>query len=120
MIAKPNKNEIRKNRHLRIRTNLKGTKDRPRLSVYRSTSHIYAQIIDDTTGKTLVSCSTIAKGVDVKKLTKTEAAKKIGQELAAKAKKAKINKIAFDRGGYLYTGRVKALADGAREEGLVF
>jgi len=120
MIAKPNKNEIRKKRHLRIRTGLKGTAGRPRLSVYRSTSHIYAQIIDDTTGKTLVSCSTIAKGFNIKGLNKVDAAKKVGAEVAARAKKAKIGKVVYDRGGYLYTGRVKALADGAREGGLDF
>jgi len=120
MIARPNKNEIRKNRHLRIRTNLSGSKDRPRLNVYRSTSHIYAQIIDDTKGVTLVSCSTVAKGINVKGLTKAAAAKKIGVEVAARAKKAGIKKVVYDRGGYLYTGRVKALADGAREGGLDF
>ncbi|MCL2556188.1 MAG: 50S ribosomal protein L18 [Firmicutes bacterium] len=120
MIAKPNKNEIRKNRHLRIRTNLSGTTDRPRLSIYRSTSHIYAQIIDDSKGITLVSCSTIAKGINVKGLTKADAAKKVGQEVAVKAKKEGIKKVVYDRGGYLYTGRVKALADGARDGGLDF
>jgi len=120
MIAKPNKNEIRKKRHLRIRTNLVGTTARPRLSVYRSTSHIYAQIIDDSKGVTLVSCSTIAKGINLKGLKKSDAAKKVGQEVAARAKKAGITQVVYDRGGYLYTGRIKALADGAREGGLDF
>ncbi|MCL2821638.1 MAG: 50S ribosomal protein L18 [Firmicutes bacterium] len=120
MISQPNKNEIRKKRHLRIRTRLSGTAARPRLSVYRSTTHIYAQIIDDTQGKTLVSCSTIAKGVKTKGQNKSAAALTVGKELAARAKKAGISAVVFDRGGYLYTGRVKALADGAREGGLDF
>jgi len=120
MITKPNKNENRKKRHLRIRTHLKGTAERPRLNVYRSSSHIYAQIVDDTKGITLASASTVAKGVRVKGLNKTEAASKIGQEVAKRAIKAGIKTVVFDRGGYLYTGRVKSLADGAREAGLSF
>ena len=120
MIVKANKNETRKRRHTRVRASVSGTKARPRLNVYKSLSHIYAQIIDDVAGVTLVSASTIAKGVDVKKLSKSDAAKAVGKELAARAKKAKISTVVFDRGGYLYTGRVKALADGAREGGLVF
>ncbi len=120
MIKKINKNEIRVKRHKRIRSSLAGTAARPRLSVYRSTAHIYAQIIDDETGKTLVSSSTIAKGVDVKGKTKTEAACVVGADVAKKAIAAGISEIVFDRGGYLYTGRVKALADAAREAGLKF
>jgi large subunit ribosomal protein L18 len=120
MINKPNKNEIRKKRHKGIRQNLVGTPDRLRLNVYRSTSHIYAQIIDDTKGITIVSASTISKGESFKDLKKCEAAKKVGKDVAAKAKKKGIKKVVFDRGGYLYAGRVKELADGAREGGLEF
>lgn len=120
MITLQNKNEIRQKRHLRIRSRLSGTAQKPRLNVYRSTAHIYAQIIDDEAGKTLVSCSTIEKGMDVKGLNKSAAAKKIGAGVAKKALDAGIQTVVFDRGGYLYTGRVKALADGAREAGLKF
>lgn len=120
MIGKINKNSVRAKRHLRIRAHLKGTAEMPRLCVYRSTSHIYAQIIDDAKGVTLASGSTIAKGIDVKDMTKTEAAKAVGKFIAERAIAAGVKKVVFDRGGYLYTGRVKALADGAREAGLVF
>jgi len=120
MIIKENKNETRKRRHRRVRGSVSGTAARPRLNVYKSLSHIYAQIIDDTTGTTLCSASTITKGVELSKLSKQDAAKAIGKEVAARAKKAGISTVVFDRGGYLYTGRVKALADGAREGGLVF
>ena len=120
MINQVNKNAVRKRRHKRVRASVSGTAARPRLNVYKSLNHIYAQIIDDVAGVTLVSCSTIAKGVNVAKLSKSDAAKAVGKELAVRAKKAKINTIVFDRGGYLYTGRVKALAEGAREGGLEF
>lgn len=120
MINKTNKNAIRNKRHLRIRQNLKGTAATPRLNVYRSTGHIYAQIIDDEAGKTLVSSSTLIKDVDVSGKNKTDAAKAVGMDIAAKALKAGFTTVVFDRGGYLYTGRVKALADGAREAGLRF
>ena len=120
MIIRENRNENRLRRHKRVRSNMSGTKARPRLNVYKSLSHIYAQVIDDVSGKTLVSASTIAKGVDAKGLSKTEAAKVVGAEVAKRAKKAGIKSVVFDRGGYLYTGRVKALADGAREGGLEF
>ena len=90
------------------------------MSVYRSTAHIYVQIIDDEKGATLCSSSTIAKGINVKGKTKIEAAAIIGEDVAKKAKKAGIETVVFDRGGYLYTGRVKALADGARIAGLKF
>lgn len=120
MIKKDNKNEIRKKRHLRVRSKISGTAEMPRLNVYRSTTHIYAQIVNDETGKTLVSSSSIAKGVDVKGKTKTEASVVVGKDLAAKAIKAGIKQVVFDRGGYLYTGRVKALADAARDGGLEF
>ncbi len=120
MIKKENKNAIRAKRHLRVRNKISGTAECPRLNVYRSTNHIYAQIIDDVKGNTLVSSSTIAKGMNVEGLTKTEAAIAVGKDVAKKALEAGITAVVFDRGGYLYTGRVKALADAAREAGLNF
>ena len=120
MIKKANKNSIRQKRHLRVRSKVSGTAEMPRLNVYRSTSHIYAQIIDDVTGNTLVSSSTVAKSVNVEGLTKTEAAIVVGKDVAAKALEKGIKTVVFDRGGYLYIGRVKALADAAREAGLEF
>lgn len=122
MIKKTDKNKERLVRHKRVRTKISGTAERPRLCVYRSLNGIYAQIIDDEKGVTLASESTMNKALasQLKGLTKTEQAKLIGKELAEKAKKAKIENVVFDRGGYLYTGRVKALADSARESGLKF
>lgn len=106
----------RNRRQFRIRKYLVGTTERPRLAVYRSSAHIYAQIIDDSAGKTLVSESDL----ELKKLMKTDKAMEVGKQLAAKAIKKGIKEVVFDRGGFLYHGRVKALADGAREGGLVF
>ncbi len=120
MINKANKNAIRAKRHLRVRSKVSGTAEAPRLNVYRSTVNIYAQIIDDVKGVTLVSSSTIAKGVNVENLTKVQAAEVVGKDIAAKALAKGITTVVFDRGGYLYTGRVKALADAAREAGLNF
>lgn len=120
MIKKVNKNEIRLKRHKRVKDSVRGTAARPRLSVYRSLSNIYVQVIDDVAGKTLCSSSTIAKGVDVKGKTKTQAAEAVGADVAAKALKLGIKEVVFDRGGYLYTGRVKAIADSARKAGLDF
>lgn len=122
MISKIDKNKDRLKRHERVRNKVSGTAVRPRLSVYRSLNHIYAQIIDDVAGKTLASCSTLDKKVAeaVKDASKQEAAKIVGQELAKRALAAKIEEVVFDRGGYIYTGRVKSLADGAREAGLKF
>ncbi len=120
MIKKIDKNKIRMKRHARLRHDLKGTAERPRLSVYRSTSNIYVQVIDDVKGVTLVSAGTKEKGVDVKGKTKTEQATVIGKAIAEKALKKGIKEVVFDRGGYLYTGRVKALADAARAAGLKF
>lgn len=120
MIIKQNKNEARFKRHTRVRSSISGTAECPRLNVYRSTSHIYAQLIDDTCGKTLVSSSTIAKTVDVKGKTKSQSATIVGEDIAKKAIAAGISSVVFDRGGYLYIGRVKALADGARSGGLKF
>lgn len=122
MIKKENKNSKRKVRHLRVRRKVTGTPERPRLSIYRSLSNMYAQLIDDTTGTTLVSASTLDK--DVKDAIKTggnkEAAKAVGQSVAKKAVSKGINNVVFDRGGYIYHGRVKELAEGAREAGLQF
>ena len=120
MISKINKNQDRKKRHARVRLKVSGTAECPRLCVYRSLSHIYAQIIDDVKGNTLVSSSTIAKGMDVTGLTKVQAAEKVGADVAKKALEKGITNVVFDRGGYLYTGRVKALAEAAREAGLKF
>jgi len=116
MITKTKRNEIRQRIHSRIRAKLSGTGERPRLNVYRSLSHIYAQVIDDQTGQTLVSASTIK----AKTGGNIAAAKEIGKEVAEAAVKQGIKKVVFDRGGYLYHGRVKALADAAREAGLEF
>ena len=120
MISKLNKNAQRKNRHLRVRKKVFGTKKVPRLNVYRSTTNIYAQIIDDETRTTLVSASSLDKDLKIKNGSNVEAAKVVGKAIAEKATKAKITKVVFDRGGYLYHGRVKALAEAARENGLEF
>ena len=120
MIEKIDKNEIRKARHKRL--NIKGTAEKPRLCVYRSTCHIYAQVIDDTIGNTLASASTMEKDIAkaVKGKTKKEAARIVGAGIAKKAAAKGIASVVFDRGGYLYAGRIKELADGAREAGLKF
>ena len=120
MIKKVSRNEMRLERHNRIRKNLSGTPERPRLNVFRANANITAQIIDDTKGITLVSASTLEKELNIKNGGNVEAAKIIGAEIAKISKKAKINKVVFDRGGYLYHGRVKALAEAARENGLEF
>jgi len=122
MISKLDKNADRIKRHARVRAKISGTPEKPRLSVYRSLTHIYAQIIDDVAGNTLVAASTVEK--DVAKLvegkTKCEAAKIVGAEVAKRALAKGIDTVVFDRGGYIYTGRVSSLADGAREAGLKF
>lgn len=120
MIKKIDKNAERRRRHARVRKKISGTAETPRLSVYRSLNHIYAQVIDDTKGVTLCSASTMEAAVKSKiaDLTKTDAAKVVGKTVAEKAKKLGIKAVVFDRGGYLYTGRVQAVADGAREAGL--
>ena len=122
MITKINKNQDRLKRHKRVRAKVKGTAEAPRLSVYRSLNNIYAQIIDDEKAVTLVACSTVEKEVMklVEGKTKKEAAKIVGAELGKKALSKGIEEVVFDRGGYLYTGRVAALADGARKGGLQF
>lgn len=122
MITKKNKNEVRQKRHVRLRKDLSGTAARPRLNVYKSLKHIYAQIIDDTTGNTVVSCNTTQKQYldSLKTMTNKEQAAFIGKTIGELAIKAGIKEVVFDRGGYLYTGRVKELADGARSAGLEF
>lgn len=122
MIGVKDKNEERKVRHARVRNKVFGTAERPRLNVYRSLNQIYAQIIDDEKGATLVSASSLEKDLAEKCAGKnrTEQAKVVGEAIAKRAKKKKIETVVFDRGGYLYTGRVQALADSAREAGLKF
>ena len=120
MIKKIDRNKARCARHERVRNKITGTSNVPRLNVFRSNSNIFAQIIDDEASKTLVSASSIDKELKLENGGNTEAAEKVGELLAKRAKKAKISKVVFDRGGYLYHGRVKALADAARENGLEF
>lgn len=122
MIGKIDKNANRIKRHVRIRHNLAGTSKCPRLCVYRSLSNIYAQIIDDEKQVTLVACNTTQKEIKdkVKDMTNKEQARFIGEQIGKLALKNKITEVVFDRGGYLYTGRVKELADGARAAGLKF
>ena len=114
------KENRRKKIHLRIRKSIIGTAERPRLSVYRSNISIYCQLIDDQNGHTILSASTLEKGFNKSGLTKVEQAKQIGKVIAQKALDARIENVVFDRGGYLYHGRIKALAEGAREGGLKF
>ena len=119
MVSKVDSNKKRLIRHKRVRAKISGTAERPRLNVFRSLSNIYAQIIDDTTGKTLVSASSVEKGFEGNGGNK-EAAKKVGVMIAERAKAKGITEVVFDRGGYVYHGRVKELAEGAREGGLQF
>ena len=122
MIKSIDKNAERQRRHARVRKKVSGTAETPRLNVYRSLNHVYVQVIDDVKGVTLCSASTLEKDVkaEIKDLTKTDAAKVVGKKAAEKALKLGIKAVVFDRGGYLYTGRVQAVADGAREAGLNF
>jgi len=122
VIKKYNRNKSRKKRHRVIRNSIQGTPERPRLNVFRSSKHIYAQLIDDTQMNTIVSSSTLDKKIADKLdgLSKKEAAEIVGKDIAEKAKETGVEKVVFDRGGYLYHGRVKALAEGARENGLKF
>ena len=119
MINRPNTKAQRLHRHKRVRGKVSGTPERPRLNVFRSETNIYAQIIDDTKGITLVSASSLEKDFECDG-TKTDAAKKVGMIVAERAKAKGIDMVVFDRGGYLYHGRVQALAEGAREVGLQF
>lgn len=115
------KNISRKKRHTRIRKRVEGTPERPRLNIYRSLAHIYAQVIDDTQGKTLASASSLDKDLKTAKNGgNLEGAQAVGKLVAERAKAAGVEKVVFDRGGYLYHGRVQALADAAREGGLDF
>lgn len=120
MIIKADKNVVRKKRHGRVRAKLAGTAQRPRLNVFRSNKHIYAQLIDDSSRITLVSASTMDKEISVESTANVDAAVAVGALVAKRAVEKGITEIVFDRGGYLYHGRVKALADAARENGLQF
>ena len=122
MINKIDKNEIRKRKHLRVRKSVSGTTERPRLCVFRSNSHIYAQIIDDTEGTTLAAASSLDKDVksSVSNGSNIDAAKEVGKLIAQRAQDKKITEVVFDRGGFIYQGKIKALADAAREAGLQF
>jgi large subunit ribosomal protein L18 len=121
MIPDISKDKVRRRIHQRLRQRMQGSAERPRLNVYRSLNHIYAQVIDDTTGKTLVAASTTESNKGGKKTGGNVAsAKEIGKTIAERAKEKGVKKVVFDRGGYLYHGRIKALADAAREAGLEF
>ena len=122
MVSKGNRSEIRKNKHRRLRSRLSGTPERPRLAVFRSNNHMYAQIIDDVAGNTIVSASTLQGDVKegLEKTNNVDAAAKLGTVIAKKALDNGIKEVIFDRGGYICQGKVKALADAAREAGLQF
>jgi large subunit ribosomal protein L18 len=120
MIKKPDKNINRITRHRRIRSRLSGTPERPRLCVFRSNKHIYVQVIDDTTARTLVSASTLDEEIKADKTWDIEAAKAVGALIAQRAKSKGVEAVVFDRGGYIYHGRVAAVAQAARENGLNF
>lgn len=119
-MATKNKLNRRTKIKLRVRKRVSGTADQPRLSVFRSNKYIYAQVINDLEGKTLAYASSVSKDIDETKHTKTEAARLVGKSIAQKAIEAGVEKVVFDRNGYLYHGRVKSLAEGAREGGLKF
>ncbi len=122
MISKKSRAEVRRKKHKRIRNRFSGTAERPRLAVFRSNSHMYAQIIDDTVGHTLVSASTLQKEVraELEKTNNVEAAAYLGKVIAQRALDKGINEVVFDRGGFIYQGKVQALAEAAREAGLQF
>ena len=120
MISKPDKNKLRQKRHRRVRGKLSGTADRPRLNVFRSLGNIYAQVIDDVAGTTLVAASSLDKDLNLSYGGNVAAAKAVGEAVAKKAIAKGIDTVVFDRGGYIYHGRVAALAEGAREAGLKF
>ena len=122
MVSKKSRNEVRVNKHRKLRNRFSGTAERPRLSVFRSNNHMYAQIIDDTVGKTLVSASTVQKEVkaELEKTNNVDAAAYLGTVIAKRAIEAGITTVVFDRGGFIYQGKIKALADAAREAGLEF
>ena len=122
MVSKQSKSELRVKKHERLRNRLSGTAERPRLAVFRSNNHMYAQIIDDTVGNTLVSASTAEKAVkaEIEKTNNVEAAAYVGTLVAKRAIEKGINTVVFDRGGFLYQGKIQSLADAAREAGLQF
>lgn len=120
MITKLDKNAVRRKRHARVRAKLSGTEARPRLNVFRSNKHIYAQLIDDVNGVTVASASTLDKEISLDSATPVEAAKMVGELVAKRAVEKGFASVIFDRGGYLYHGRVQALAEAARENGLEF
>lgn len=122
MIKKQSRSEVRAKKHMKVRKRLSGTAERPRLAVFRSNNHMYAQVIDDTAGNTLVSASTLQKEVKdgLEKTNNIEAAAKLGGVIAKKALDKGITTVVFDRGGFIYQGKVKALAEAAREAGLEF
>ncbi|MDE6364331.1 MAG: 50S ribosomal protein L18 [Lachnospiraceae bacterium] len=122
MVSKRSRAELREKKHMRIRNRLSGTSERPRLAVFRSNNHMYAQIIDDTVGNTLVAASTVEKEVkaELKKTNDVEAAAYLGKVIAKRAMDKGITEVVFDRGGFLYHGKIAALAEAAREAGLVF
>jgi len=122
MVSKKSRSEVRLNKHRKLRNRFSGTAERPRLAVFRSNNHMYAQIIDDTVGNTLVSASTLQKDVkaELEKTNNVEAAAYLGTVIAKKALEKGIKAVVFDRGGFIYQGKVKALAEAAREAGLEF
>ena len=122
MVSKKSRSEVRVNKHRKLRNRFSGTAERPRLAVFRSNNHMYAQIIDDTVGKTIVSASTVQKEVkaELEKTNNVDAAAYLGTVIAKRAIEAGINTVVFDRGGFIYQGKIKALADAAREAGLEF
>lgn len=122
MVGKKSRTEVRRKKHLKLRNRFSGTAQRPRLAVYRSNTHMYAQIVDDTVGNTLVAASTLQKDVkaELEKTDNVEAAAYLGKVIAEKAKEKGITDVVFDRGGFIYQGKVKALAEAAREAGLNF
>ena len=122
MVSKKSRAEVREKKHRRLRNHLAGTADRPRLAVFRSNNHMYAQVIDDTAANTLVSASTLEKEVksELEKTNNVEAAAHLGTVIAKRALDKGIKQVVFDRGGFIYQGKVKALADAAREAGLEF
>ena len=122
MVSKESRAEVRMNKHRKIRNRFSGTAERPRLAVFRSNNHMYAQIIDDTVGKTLVSASTLDKDVkaDCEQTNNVEAATVVGKVVAKKALEKGITTVVYDRGGFIYQGKIKALAEAAREAGLEF
>ena len=122
MVSKESRSKVRAKKHLRIRNRFSGTAERPRLAVFRSNNHMYAQIIDDTVGHTLVAASTLEKDVkaELEKTNNVDAAAYLGTVIAKRAIEKGINTVVFDRGGFIYQGKIKALADAAREAGLEF